>query len=391
MARMKFWRSAEGGVINPATNALVPFATGTAWTASAAGTQITDMQYIDSTGASTGAVPSGVITADADGFVPSLNGPPDGSTVLFLDFGHGRFAIESNDVTLVGATQSYVDTSVGTEATTRASGDTSLQVQITPLAARPRIWIKENGAVTPSTAQPGDLIAELAVSSLTYLSTHEFDAQAGADGAAVITGDTGLAAAAATIVKTGPLRGSGSIRCAGTTSKLNATTEVTAVPDYRCSFIVKFESNMVAAINWDLARSRNTGGAVNGIGVRLGVGTTPPDLRPSLVNSSNPIGSQGARAPTNGETWRFELVANHGVTPMTADLYIWYPVSGNLVNAWNAAPDEHLSATGTWTMTATGATRMNFGIITGQAANPSVVFDSVRFSRAAQGPHLVNS
>lgn len=91
--RQKFWKNSSSGVINPTTNVLLPGATGTAWTAAVGGTQVLDLQYIDASGASTGAVPSGILVTDADGFVPSFNGPPDGTGQLWLDFGHGRFAV----------------------------------------------------------------------------------------------------------------------------------------------------------------------------------------------------------------------------------------------------------------------------------------------------------
>ena len=249
------------------------------------------------------------------------------------------------------------------------------------------MWVKENGATTPAQALNGDLILEMATASITYLSEHHFDSQAGSDGGTVITGDTGLAAAQATIVKSpsSPLRSTGSIRTSGTAARTNGTTDLTAFPDYRYSFVVKFESGMTAASSWDLVRARNAGGAVNGIGIRLGA----TDLKPQIVDNFTMRGSPSARAIANGEIWRFEVVANHASNPMTADLYIWYP--NGTVNSWSAVADEHLSATGTWTMTATGATRINFGILSAMAASPSLMWDSFRVSRAAQGPHPVNS
>jgi hypothetical protein len=95
--RRNFWRSGSSGVINTATNVLVPGATGTAWTLSTGGSQVTDMQYINASGVSTGAVPAGVLTADSSGFVPSIKGPPDDTGLLWVDFGFGRFALIAHD------------------------------------------------------------------------------------------------------------------------------------------------------------------------------------------------------------------------------------------------------------------------------------------------------
>jgi hypothetical protein len=96
-ARRIFWKGASSGVINTATNALVPGATGTVWTLVSGGSQVTDLQYVNAAGVSTGAVPSGVLTADSAGFVPSFAGPPDDTGLLWADFGFGRYALTAFD------------------------------------------------------------------------------------------------------------------------------------------------------------------------------------------------------------------------------------------------------------------------------------------------------
>lgn len=416
---------------------VAPDGTGTVWDAWDGGSQITDL-YDEAGEATTVAVVSG-------GSVRPL-GVPTSVTAVFVDFGEGRFVLSNphaveDAVTLATSAQTAAATAQAAAETAAASvgsgvyvpltgdktiagaatftspvtvapatgsqhaptlaqmqaGDatvlaeattevTEVADRVTTLEGRGRIWVIEQGAADPAGVSEGDIIAELAVTSVTYLSEHDFDSQAGANTAAVVAGDTGLAASPqATIVKSPgtPIRGTGSIRTSGTATRINGTTEVTAVPDVRVSAWIRFDSLAIDSTSKDLMRMRNPTLGLNGVGIRL-MGTTGVW---TLVNNATAIGSPSSRAPVAGETWRVEWTVD--LATRVAHLWLWHP--GNTT----ATADEHLShdnAGVDFAMTAAqGAERINFGLLNAVASSPDIVWDDVRWSRASEPAHPVST
>lgn len=128
MTRPIFWATDDSYVLD-STGAPVAGSPVKIYTAQVGGTQVTDLVYVNASGASTGAVPSGILVSDGNGLIPSFAGPDAGPTTLWGNHGQGgaRLALTCDPVGggsggPAGA-QALTRTTVKTSAYTAAAGD----------------------------------------------------------------------------------------------------------------------------------------------------------------------------------------------------------------------------------------------------------------------------
>lgn len=135
MARRKFWSSTDAYLVDRVSGAPLPGATATCWTAKTGGTQITDLRVLTSAGADGGAIASGILVADADGFLPDFLGPNDGTYQLWIQstaYTAGRKMMRADDEINAGDAASLLGADGNAYALTNlpALGHTHTQAEL---------------------------------------------------------------------------------------------------------------------------------------------------------------------------------------------------------------------------------------------------------------------
>lgn len=132
MARRPFGGGGDAVILSIASGNPMPFATGTAWTARTSGTQVTDIADLAGT-----PLPSSQLVTDATGAIPPFQGPVDGTSQMWVDFGAGvRYLLTATDL----------PTRVGTHET---AGSTAPASGYVSSAFRPRpTWPQPSKVIT---------------------------------------------------------------------------------------------------------------------------------------------------------------------------------------------------------------------------------------------------
>lgn len=86
MARPVFWPTNDSYVLSVGgfPNAGIPVRV---YAAQTGGSPITDLQYVNSAGTPTGAIPNGILISDSNGLLPAFAGPDNGATTLWGNHG----------------------------------------------------------------------------------------------------------------------------------------------------------------------------------------------------------------------------------------------------------------------------------------------------------------
>lgn len=132
MARRPFGGGGDAVILGITDGNPLPFAHGTAWTARTGGTQILDVADLSGT-----TLPGSELVTDSTGAIPPFQGPADGTSQLWVDFGAGvRYLLTATDL----------PARVGTLETAGSSGSANGYVSA---AFRPRpAWGQPSKVVT---------------------------------------------------------------------------------------------------------------------------------------------------------------------------------------------------------------------------------------------------